>query len=258
MRDRATRIRRPDGMPGFALHEAERCHKYLYVVPVSHGVELHHRLTKNRSVGLSKKAVLKTEFFGWLMASGKRVGALQVFRYDPDRCSSNEHFCEVMDREDGDAAKLALMLSDFWEDVPSDLTWAGPILDFRFAWVDRGFPSGDLLRDACRLVKNQVFPKYSIGVMKAAPLEYLDHEDEDDEYDCSLSEPFRRRQAAMMRLYSRALGVRPFPGEPGTDGWMWELHPKFSRSVMPAAFAAIPKAVTNDYLLASRQDTQEA
>ena len=90
-------------------------------------------------MALSNQGVLRSEFFGWLVMGERRVGALKVYRYDPKRCRDNEDFIAIMDCENADEAALAIILSEFFENVRRDLTWAGPILDFRFAWIDQEF-----------------------------------------------------------------------------------------------------------------------
>jgi hypothetical protein len=224
-------------MPKFAQYEAKSRRQHSRVASVTEDVTLHYRLSKNRSVAHSSQAVLKCELFGWLVARGRRVGAIEVIRYNPKRSYNNEDFCEVMDRDNGEEYELAVILSEFWENVPCDLGSEGPILVFRFAWVDREFSNKDLLRLAWQVVQHQVFPDYSIVIIKASPLEYLGHG-----VKHSTSPPFRRRRAAMVRYYKRIFGVQPFPGERGEDGWLWALRPSICRSILPDLIPRIEDA----------------
>jgi hypothetical protein len=58
------------------------------------------------------------------------------------------------------------------------------------------------------------FRRRCILVLKAFPLEY-----EGKGYPSG----FRLRQRAMIRHYRRLLGMAPFPGKPGREGWLYAL-----------------------------------
>ena len=74
-----------------------------------------------------------------------------------------------------------------------------------------------------------VCPEFSLIVLKAYPLEYEGSLPDDS----PMRPAFERRQAALMRLYRKTLGVAPMSGKYGDEGWMF----RFNRSLsFPDAF----------------------
>jgi hypothetical protein len=117
--------------------------------------------------------------------------------------------------------------SDRWE-----LAWLGPILDFRFAWIDKRFAGHDLLRLASCAVLEEVFPRYSLLIMKACALEYANAGAQGER---RLREARRRREMAMVRYYSRVFNAQRLPGAEGQEGWLLAPHPKLGNLVKPRA-----------------------
>ena len=62
-------------------------------------------------------------------------------------------------------------------------------------------------------------PDFSTIVLKAYPLEYEQYRE--GSIGPALRASFKRRQLAMMRLYTRTYGVHAMDGARGTEGWMF-------------------------------------
>jgi len=70
--------------------------------------------------------------------------------------------------------------------------------------------------DLIKMVLSRLRRAGAAGViLKAFPLEYEGKVTDDNR------NAFELRQRAMLRHYSRRLGVRTLPGEPGRSGWQW-------------------------------------
>lgn len=201
------------GLPSFALAELRQHKAYPHRLPVVDDVELVYRLSPNRSIAASKQAVLRKELFGWIMADGKTVGAIALDAYSLKRCSSNKKLVWVMDDEGRHEYELAVTLAGAWNNVRLEVANRGPILDLQAAWIWGTHSERQLLRTSVRAILNKVFRNYSIIVLKAEPQGITD------------TLKVERRRAAMKRYYSEIIGVAPFAGEPGEEGWMWAPNP---------------------------------
>jgi hypothetical protein len=217
------RIRRQDALPKFARSEAQRRRKYPYTIELpGTGTSLRCQMRRPYSVGefddpSCKDFVHKTEIFAWLVLGRKRIGAFQLNKFDPNGCGSNEDFMTVMDLAEAYEATLSGALCRQFANLIDEVTLAGPIVDFRRAWIMPRFANGDLFRLTSRTLVEKVSPHHSIMVMKAFPLEYEGEVLEGSELETA----FKHRARAMMRYYQRIFGVRPFDGEYGDDGWLW-------------------------------------
>ena len=161
--------------------------------------------------------VQKTELFAWLVLGRRRIGAFELNEFDPNCCGSNEDFMIVMDIDEAYEATLSAALCEQFDNLIGEVTLAGPILDFRRAWIMPRFANGELFRLAARTLVEKVSPHYSIMVIKAFPLEYEGEVSEGSDLEIA----FQGRARAMMRYYQRIFAVRPFDGEYGDDGWLW-------------------------------------
>lgn len=217
------RIRRQDALPKFADSEARRRRKYPHTIELpGTGTSLRYRMSKPYSVGEFADDsfggfVQKTELFAWLVLGRRRIGAFELNEFDASGCGSNQDFIIVMDIDEEYEATLSGALCRQFDNLIGEVTAAGPILDFRRAWMMPRFANGDLFRLAARTLVEKVSPHYSIMVMKAFPLEYEGEVQEGSD----LAIAFKRRARAMMRYYQRIFGARPFDGEYGEDGWLW-------------------------------------
>jgi hypothetical protein len=161
--------------------------------------------------------VLKTELFAWLMLGRRRIGAFELNKFDPNGCASNEDFMMVMDMDDEYEATLSGALCGQFDNLIDEVTFFGPILEFRRAWIMPRFASGVLFPLATRTLVEKISPHSSIVVMKAFPLEY----EGGVPGDSDLKIASKRRVRAMIRYYRRIFGVRPFGAEYGDEGWLW-------------------------------------
>ena len=217
------RIRRQDALPKFADAEARRRRKYPHTIELpGTGASLQYRMSKPYSVGRfaddsSMGLVQKTELFAWLVLGRRRIGAFELNEFDPNCCGSNEDFMIVMDIDEAYEATLSAALCEQFDNLIGEVTLAGPILDFRRAWIMPRFANGELFRLAARTLVEKVSPHYSIMVIKAFPLEYEGEVSEGSDLEIA----YERRARAMMRYYQRIFAVRPFDGEYGDDGWLW-------------------------------------
>src|SRR5512138_726870 len=102
-RARLARIRRTAELPFFAKHEMRRRAKYPHTRLIK-GTQaiVKYRVSRPYSVGDYADAVIKTEVFAWISIGGHRIGALALNAFDPNGCSDNDDFWNVMDADDGD------------------------------------------------------------------------------------------------------------------------------------------------------------
>ena len=117
-------------------------------------------------------------------------------------------------------ADMSVVLCDEWNDLVLDVTYAGPILDFRNAWIVPEHSRGQLFPTASKALIDKFCPHHSILVMKAYPLEYAGQAPDRS----PLRKAVARRQKAMVRHYRRIFGVRPFRRKHGKAGWLWRAN----------------------------------
>ena len=218
---KVTRIRRTAELPYFAQDERRRRSKYPYTLKIEGTVAtVKYRVSRPYSVGDYTDAVIKTEVFGWIYIGRRRIGALALNEYDPNGCATNDEFWNVMDADSADEEALAVVLGNAWCHVVDDVTHAGPILEFRIAWIAPEHARGDLFAAASLGIIDKVCDHYSILVMRANSLEYHEYRGP------PLTKAARSRQQAMIRYYGRIFGVRPFHGHDGKEGWLWRPNPR--------------------------------
>jgi hypothetical protein len=213
------RIRRTNVLPRFASREAADRARYPYklVVPGSDAV-LHYRRTRQQADLDYGDGLLRRHLFAWLVLKDKRIGAFEINEIDPNGCADNDDFMLAMDANEKFEADMSCVLCAHWKDIIGDVTHAGPILDFRFAWIAPEHSGGRVFANASHALIERFCPRYSLLVIKGFPLEYEAHEPDSN---TSTSKAIDRRQKAMVRYYQRIFGVRPFPGPDGKEGWLF-------------------------------------
>ena len=182
----------------------------------THRAAVRYRCDRRSWVGDTEDAIRRERFFGWIVVERERVGALELYTFDPNGCGGNTDFTLLMDADCGFEARLSVTLSSAWPDIVDDVTIWGPILDFRSAWIAPSHAKGGLFSAAANAVIDEVLSDHSVLVMLAYPLEYTSVVDSP-----ARKRAVRLRQRAMVRHYSRCFGVKPLPGKAGKDAWLW-------------------------------------
>jgi hypothetical protein len=136
----------------------------------------------------------RRNFSPGLVLGRRRIGAFELNEFDPNGCGSNEDFIIVMDIDEAYEATLSGALCGQFDDLIGEVTFAGPILDFRRAWIMPRFANGELFRLAARTLVEKVSPRYSIMAITAFPLEYEGEVSEGSDLEIA----FKRRARAML------------------------------------------------------------
>ena len=181
------------------------------------GLTFRYRLGRWHRIGW-RAPIKRRRLAGHLKANGRRVGAVQLTQYEP-QLMTNCEFVSFMDEESQHDYDLAIMLCRHWEDL-SDVTAYGDIVEIDLVWMKRRFARRGEWADAVHLLLAEIETDYALIILKAFPLEH-----EVRRRGRAVTRLMRRRQAAMLRHYGWLLGVRPFPGRYGKEGWMWCFNP---------------------------------
>lgn len=197
-----------DELPDWIRTALRHRWRYSLETSIASDVQLKYRLGRWHSVAWSNQLVVRREMLGWLEKGDQRIGAIAVSAYDVRRCYDNAEMIEVMDAEYAEEYELAYALASGWEDVRSDVCCYGPILYFKAALIERRHRGSELLAQTVNKIVWEVFPKFSIAVVRAPY-----HPDRNG-----------GREAAMR--YYATMGARAFPGRAGSEGWMWAPNPK--------------------------------
>jgi hypothetical protein len=156
------------------------------------------------------------EVFGWLCRGPERLGALAFNEWHLVPGIGRDEFIQEMDAHTDASYALAEAVAAVWP--VGALSERGPLLEFSRLWVHPAHARGSPWAPAAQaLIRRRYERRSSVMILKAFPIEY--------EGEVPEGSPLRsacdRRQRAMRRLHARALGMRPFPGELGDEGWMW-------------------------------------
>lgn len=216
------RIKRTATFPRFAAGEAAQNLRYPYrlAIPNSDTV-LQYRRTRQKGDLDYGEGLLRRKLFAWLILNGERIGAFEMNQIDPNGCADNDEFLMVMDASEKFEADMSDVLCTQWNDIIGDVTHAGPILDFRYAWIAPEHAGGSLFSKCSHALIDRFCPRYSILVIKAFPLEY---EGREIAANPAMGRAVDCRERAMVRYYGSVFGVRPFPGKAGEEGWLFH-HP---------------------------------
>jgi hypothetical protein len=175
----------------------------------------HYRMTKKWWL-TEDETVAQQELIGWICRGSEKIGAIHLIEWHPVPGIGNEDFYFQLDTHTQSAEALAGALAAVWD--IEELSEAGPILEFHRLWMHPEHAKGSLWRDVMQqLIRRRYAGKFSVLIQHAFPIEY-----EGEEEAATLGNPpFRRRFRAMQRLYTRTMGVAPFPGSGADEGWMW-------------------------------------
>ncbi|HEV2508627.1 hypothetical protein [Bosea sp. (in: a-proteobacteria)] len=149
----------------------------------------------------------------WMFVDDELVGVLDIREY---RMSwiSNDLLWRLMDSESKEAVDMAEILIRCWRNVWEDLASEGSIVLLSQLWVAQKHARSSRWNDILQQLLATRFKRRCMTVLKAFPLEY----------EAKGKQPgFRLRHQALIRLYRRVLGVEPFPGKPGHEGWLYAI-----------------------------------
>jgi hypothetical protein len=172
-----------------------------------------HRTRKWRRT--ADECVSERQLLCWVMCRGERIGALDFREWHIDSLADESTFLEHMDRHTSANAAVSEVLCACWDF--SELLDRGAVVEFRRSWMSFENSTGKIWPIAANTVIDHFYSKSAIIILKAFPLEYEGHVDQDQ----GARRWFDRRRSAMIRYYQRALRVGPLPGTLGIGGWMW-------------------------------------
>jgi hypothetical protein len=231
---RAARL--ADAEPLFVRNETNANRRYPYrrqIVAGGEELTLLYRLSGWAGIADSTDVARQRTLFSWLRRQEETIGALRFDQVDLDFWATNGDVFLTLDAESHELMKLAEVLTPGWEDVATEVGSYGPIVEFQGVWMKHAYANGALWLPAAQHFLTTTLRKRSLLVLQAFPLEYEGrvHESRPTERG------FERRRRALMRLYARLLGVQPFPGDAGADGWMWRIRPDLEDLIDPPAGA---------------------
>ncbi|WP_324132341.1 hypothetical protein [Bosea sp. (in: a-proteobacteria)] len=190
------------------------------------GIVGRYRLFKSRWVAERQYGVKVQELYCWLFCGAELVGAFHIYEFD---CifADDDDFCIIMDAESHSIAELADLVVQRWPEVSDRIFDYGTLV-----YIDRlAVASAQARRSEWAAVMRRViekeYPRHALLTLKAFPVDYEDLVRSG--LSSSIRSGLRIRQLALMRLYSRALGVRTVPGKYGKMGWMFAHGPSFRR-----------------------------
>lgn len=169
--------------------------------------------------------------FCWIRMQGRDVGAVSFREIDAEGVAPPD-FSIAMDNESQELSRWAAVLLDEWEDINIGVFDYGPILELHEVWVEPGHSSGGIWKPVVEALLERLFAACSVMVAHAFPLEYGGRVPD----GAATAEAFERRHAAMMRVAARELGLRPMPGPPGEEGFVWRVRPGLEKLVRPPSY----------------------
>lgn len=190
-------------------------------------VDLHYRTSRRQWVTGGEEVVKRRELFCWIELDRHRVGACRFFEYDVALSTEDAELCNAMDSESILESELAEVLVGSWSRFADRVSIHGSLVEFRMAWTDRGQSPPDLWAAAANHLIEREFKSHALLILKAYPLEYAGKVEDGS----GLIPALEARQGAMMRHYRRLLGVRPFPGTSGGEGWLYRINPTLGSAV---------------------------
>lgn len=214
-----TRIRRGPEFPDFINHEiaCNQKHPLSFKLNINNSsILLRYRKTRWQRIG-ENGVVKRSKLFCWIEIEEKNVGAVLLEVFQVDSFIGDYDFWETMDRDSIEDSHLADVLCTQWADISISISDFGPIIEFRSAWMHPQYAHSAIWAVAAKLLISRHFKQYSLLVMKAFPLEYVDNVP--DGANCIVG--LRQRQAAMTRHYMKLFDVMPMLGPPGVDGWLF-------------------------------------
>lgn len=167
----------------------------------------------------TEDAVHKREVYCWLFVGRRQVGAVEIYEFKPNPFIHDDDFCIIMDADSHTTMELAEILVTHWDDPVDTVACFGNIVLINALWVSpRAAKRGEWSAVVLELLAT-VYRRRSLLVLKAFPIDGREREDEDE----STVERWQFRQRALIRHYCRLLGMKPFPGSWGREGWLYAI-----------------------------------
>jgi hypothetical protein len=168
---------------------------------------------------------------------GADIGCMFFAEFQPPVCCLNAQFWEALDGYAMDDASLAETLCAAWDWIGPDVSDYGNIVELRVVGFWAHVPYSAALVSA---TIDRLFPKHSIIVVQAYPLNPRDWRQRDQIYPRKRDE---RMRGALMRVCERRLGFAAFPSaEAAEDGWMWRPRADLAGNIQPPAAQPISPA----------------
>jgi hypothetical protein len=155
----------------------------------------------------------------WIFDGDEIAGGVQLQRYSFPAFADNEYIIDIMDMDSAEEYELASALADQFEDIGEEIGAYGDLVEINRVWIK---PTSSIVGRSSDIVHALIgafCPDFSTIVLKAYPLEYEQYRE--GSIGPALRASFKRRQLAMMRLYTRTYGVHAMDGARGTEGWMF-------------------------------------
>jgi hypothetical protein len=163
----------------------------------------------------------------WMFVEGEQVGAFDMCEYFVDPTITDDYFLDAMDRESAEAVELADIICRNWPNFPDTLVYFGPVVLLHRLWVSPRFARRSEWVAIAQQVLERAFRRRSIIALKAFPLEY------EGEWRPGDDPAMGRLHRALIRHYRRLLGVVPFPGDDGEDGWLYAIPDRLKKYIPP-------------------------
>ncbi|BCB17916.1 hypothetical protein OCUBac02_08100 [Bosea sp. ANAM02] len=185
------------------------------------GFKGRYRIYKARWVAEAPNMISLRKLYCWLFDKQNLVGSFKIYEFDAD-LMDDDQFCYLMDAESNSVMELAENLTFFWPEIFDSIFVHGKLVYADYLAVDpKHARHGEWAAIMRRIIEIE-FPDRALLALKAFPIDYdtIDH-----------TRGLEIRQRALMRLYRRAMGVRPFPGQAGEMGWMYAIGPRFIEDI---------------------------
>lgn len=239
---RRRRIRRPGGLSETLQYELEKPRKYPHRLNVLPGYEVVYRRGNWRKLETpqcegaepdEEAHVRIRETFCLVRLADRPVAAVAFQEIDAELVDP-WCFWTAMDDESDQLQRLANVIAGGWEDADHYIFGYGPVLELTHVWVEPRHPRRGIWKPVVSALIERMMPGHSVFMAHAFPLEYSGLVE-----DGAATEPaFNRRQAAMMRVCERFLGLRPLPAEEDDHGYMWRPRADLSEIIPSPAYDA--------------------
>jgi hypothetical protein len=201
-------------------------HKVLPVASNGENLEILYYRTGWRRLDLDTETIKRRHTAALIILDGQRVGSLQANEFRVSSSLISNEFLYEMDNHSQETFNLADVICANWESI-WEISDYGDIVELSGAWMSAPFSRRGRFSAAVNVLIQRLFKGRSLLILKAFPLEY------EGRVTGANAGSFHRRQKAMKRHYERILGVSPFPGADGENGWMYSVPDRFNTMISP-------------------------